>query len=455
MAVLNEVPLSRVQEFGRTDAEYFKPTYEASFRRVSFCQGEKIARLANITDGIHASPEITENGIRYISAKCVKDNEFVIDGCINISQKQHEANPRTQLREGDVIITTVGTIGNVAVVDEDITPCNCDRHVGIIRIKEPNDFSPFYLSTFLNSKYGQFQSLRESAGNVQLNLYIKNIGHIVVPRFGDAELEIAELTRTAYLMRRKSKAIYTQARKFLEAELGLDKLRFDKPVGYTARFSELESSRRSDAEFFCPEYQVIVNLVRKHSPIPMGRLFSVKRGVCLDPRIYSETNGLPYIRIKELSLTQPLSKEHSVKIPDEYLPTCCPRAITGNFVMAVIGATIGKINLIDHDMSGSLFSNNTACLTPKFDIKHPNAFELILRSQVVQRQVQQRMAKTAQEKISDPELKRILIPSLAPDLLDELEKLSLSSKKNYFQSKLLLDQAKSRVEQLIEEAVQS
>jgi hypothetical protein len=419
---------------------------------VSFCQGEKIARLATVTDGIHASPEITENGIRYISAKCVKNNEFVIDGCINISQKQHEANPRTQLREGDVIITTVGTIGNVAVVDDDIMPCNCDRHVGIIRIKEPNDFSPFYLSTFLNSKYGQFQSLRESAGNVQLNLYIKNIGHIVVPRFGVAELEITKLTRTAYLMRRKSKTIYSQAKQLLESELGLNKLSFQKLMGYKTHFSELENCRRADAEFFRPGYQAIVNLVREHSPMALGRLFSVKRGVCLNPNIYGETHGLPYIRIKELSLTQPLSKEIPVKIPYECLPTCYPSAVTGDFIMAVIGATIGKINLIDHNMSGSLFSNNTACLTPKFDLKYPNAFELILRSPVVQQQVQQRMAKTAQEKISDPELKRILIPSLESDLLDELEKLSLTSKKNYFQSKLLLDQAKSRVEQIIEEA---
>jgi hypothetical protein len=65
------------------------------------------------------------------------------------------------------------------------------------------------------------------------------------------------------------------------------------------------------------------------------------------------------------------------------------------------------------------------------------------------------MAKTAQEKISDPELKRIFVPTLRKPLLDQPEKLVVSSKENHFLSKQLLDQAKSRVEQLIEEAVQA
>jgi non-homologous end joining protein Ku len=65
------------------------------------------------------------------------------------------------------------------------------------------------------------------------------------------------------------------------------------------------------------------------------------------------------------------------------------------------------------------------------------------------------MAKTAQEKIADPELKRILIPLLDSGLMLDLEKLCLDSKKKYFESKRLLDQAKTRVEQLIEEELAS
>ena len=212
----NRVNLSDTQQFQRIDAEFYKTEYQEAFQRVLSCQGERLAQLARITDGIHASPDVSENGIRYISAKCVKDNEFVTDDCLSISISQHERSPRTQLHTGDVIITTVGTIGNVAVVDEDITPCNSDRHVGIIRVSNSETLSPYYLATFLNSKYGRFQSTREAAGNVQLNLYIRNIGHIIVPRLGGSEIEIADLTKRAYSQRKASKELYIQAQQLLE-----------------------------------------------------------------------------------------------------------------------------------------------------------------------------------------------------------------------------------------------
>lgn len=157
MAVWSSINYSEIQGFNRTDAEFYKPDYQEFFERVKSCDGEKISHFAYITDGIHASPQTVENGIRYISAKCVKNNEFVIESCIHISHEQNEQNPRTQLTAGDVIITTVGTIGNVAVVEPYLTPCNCDRHVGIVRIKNPDNVSPFYLSQFEIRKISIFK----------------------------------------------------------------------------------------------------------------------------------------------------------------------------------------------------------------------------------------------------------------------------------------------------------
>ena len=82
MAIWNRVSLSKIDQFNRTDAEFFKPEYEFAFQKVLACQGERLAQNAYITDGIHASPDISQNSVRYISAKCVKDNEFVLDNCI-------------------------------------------------------------------------------------------------------------------------------------------------------------------------------------------------------------------------------------------------------------------------------------------------------------------------------------------------------------------------------------
>lgn len=284
-------------------------------------------------------------------------------------------------------------------------------------------------------------------------LPVNKLGNLLIPEIDiEDQRNIDELIKERFKCLADAEKAYSQAQHLLESELGLDKLKFKKPVGYTARFSELEQSRRADAEFFQPKYQSIIELICERPNAKLGSLFHISRGICLNPSSYNETEGIPYIRIKELSLSQPLDPINSVKIPTQFVSGKFLTATNGDYVLAVIGATIGKINLIDELMQGSLFSNNTACLSPKLPLHYPNAMELILRSLIVQHQVQQRMAKTAQEKITDPESKRILIPCLDSALMSDLEKLCLDSKNNYFASKKLLEQAKSRVEQLIEEA---
>ena len=143
----SEVRLSEFNQDLRCDAEYFQPEvyyYERLLRKKVLV---KVDNLAFVTDGIHASIDFDEeSNINMISAKAPKENEFDLSGTGFISKTQHQNNPRTALRKDDVIITTVGTIGNCAVVSDDILPANSDRHVGIIRV-ENDKILPRYLST--------------------------------------------------------------------------------------------------------------------------------------------------------------------------------------------------------------------------------------------------------------------------------------------------------------------
>ena len=143
-----------------------------------------IRDIGVVTDGIHTSIDYDKNsGINLISATSPKQNVFNLTRNAYISEAAHIANPRTALRENDIILSTVGTIGNCAVVNTDILPANSDRHVGIIRLN--SSINPYVLSTFLLTKYGRNQTVREATGNVQPNLFLYKIKEIIVPIFGD------------------------------------------------------------------------------------------------------------------------------------------------------------------------------------------------------------------------------------------------------------------------------
>jgi len=203
----------------RFDSEYFKKEYIAKLERIEKKEFKYIEEFALVTDGIHESINFDRlSNIRLISAKAPKENTFDLSRLENISESQNIKNPRTQLQENDVILSTVGTIGNCAVVTKEILPANSDRHVGIIRTN--HFFSPFFLSTFLLTKYGRFQSLRESTGNVQLNLFIYRIKKLKIPLLSQTfQQSIENLVKSAHTKLEESKNLYQQAESILLEEL--------------------------------------------------------------------------------------------------------------------------------------------------------------------------------------------------------------------------------------------
>lgn len=73
-----------------------------------------------IVDGVHKTPTYISSGIRFITAKDIIDNAVCFDGCRYISLEEHEQlTSRIKPRRGDVLLTKVGTVGNVALVDFD------------------------------------------------------------------------------------------------------------------------------------------------------------------------------------------------------------------------------------------------------------------------------------------------------------------------------------------------
>ncbi len=449
MAVWSRINYSEIQRVNRADAEFYKPCFQEFFERVKSFDGERISHFAYITDGIHASPQIVGNGIPYISAKCVKDNEFMIDNCIYISYEQNEQNPRTQLTAGDVIITTVGTIGNVAIVEPYLSPCNCDRHVGIIRIKDPDNISPYYLSTFLNSKYGKFQSLREAAGNVQLNLYIMNIGHILVSRLGKYEEDIAACTKRAYLLRSKSKDLYSQAQHLLESEVGLDKLISQKPVGYMARFSTVGLSQtfsagRIDSQCFAPDALFYEKWLGTYAHCErLGNLLqSTAKG---RQQAESSQGHTDYCSIKHIS------GRELVEVSKGFPSKDSPIARTNDLLLAITGATIGKIGIVKR-YAQLAFSGDLLMLRAKSEI-NPHYLLLALDHRIGQVQFTRWITGSTNGHLAPRDVGRVLIPRLGETIerrIAELVEKALSKK---VESEKLLEKAKSRVEKLIEETV--
>jgi hypothetical protein len=309
MATWSIVGLTNALLAGRIDAEYFQPRYIEQAKALNRLECVRLGDIAFVTDGIHESPDVVDdNGIRYLSAKCVRPNELVVNDSLQISKRQHSANKRTQLRTLDVLLTTVGTIGNCAVVTPQILPANADRHLGIIRLKDDCGIDPYFVSTFFNSAFGLFQTLREATGNVQLNLFIEKIKMLQIPML-KAAADIARLTRTAYEDRQKGEAFLEEADRALLRVLGEIE---DDPrplVCYEGTISQAKQWDRLDAEYFQPLKWELLEHLSKEATGLIGDEYSSVRSV-FDPR-----KGVEGEEVRNYDLTDAL-----VHFLDEAVP---------------------------------------------------------------------------------------------------------------------------------------
>lgn len=248
----------------RIDAEYFLKQnllYEDLLNRHScFVLGD----ISIVTDGIHDSIDYDETSeINLISATSPKDNYFDLTRNVHISSEQHYKNPRTALRENDIILSTVGTIGNCAIVSKEILPANSDRHVGIIRIKE--ELTPSVVSTFLLSKYGRNQTIRESTGNVQLNLFLYKIRAIKIPKFSSEFQNIIEDDYNfAQNLLINSKSYYIQAEDILNKELNITNVENSKNYSIKSLSESFVKSKRLDAEYYQDKYDSFEKAIRNY-----------------------------------------------------------------------------------------------------------------------------------------------------------------------------------------------
>jgi restriction endonuclease S subunit len=185
MALINKIKLSEIENFKDLSPEFYKAEYmkkSADIRKNKF---RRLSQISYITDGEHGSPCWSDSsGIKYVTAEFIKEN-FIEQGITKqITFEQDRRNARARLKEGDILIYSVGAYaGLTCVAEPHLFPANIPRSVAIVRLNNNDEFYPEFISVFLNSNIGQFQSVRFRAGNSQPVLALEKIRQFEVPIF--------------------------------------------------------------------------------------------------------------------------------------------------------------------------------------------------------------------------------------------------------------------------------
>ena len=136
----------------------------------------------NITDGTHSTVKDDNAGNSYLlSCKNVKDGKIIFDENdrkINDSTIL-QLRKRTKMSLNDVVLTTVGTIGESSVINIDNPIFEFQRSVAIIKAN-PSFILPKYLQYFFSSSIGQSSIKSRIKGAAQPCLFLNDLKDIEI-----------------------------------------------------------------------------------------------------------------------------------------------------------------------------------------------------------------------------------------------------------------------------------
>ena len=386
------------------------------------------------------------------------------DGHIILNQKTRYINSqvhntilkRTKLENGDILISIAGTLGLSVVVTPELEDANINQDFARVVLKE--GINPYYVISFLNTKFGTSQIFQRSYGATHPHLNHPKIKSILIPLpHREIQDKIASLMDEAYKAKRgkesEAEKLLTSIETCILETLSIKILeKEEKRQKFFDVRADVMKGGRLDPFHYLPKFMSLEKALSacKYPLKTMGDILSAPIVNGLDARNFVET-GTKYLRVGNIKSNEIDETDIKfVNIPIENMkkdiklePGDVLLTRKGTFgISAVVGDTIDYI-----------ISSEIMRLRLKEEV-NPFYFSIINNISVLQEQYKQKAVGTIMGSLSQEVLKTVKIPipsrPIQDEIVKEVHKKRKKAKKLKEEAKELLEKAKREVEEFIE-----
>lgn len=117
----------------------------------------------------------------FLSNKNIRNDSFDFGEPVFISQEKDKQIRKGKLNRWDVILTTRGTVGNVAIYDDSITFDHIRINSGMLIFRAGNSISPEFLYYLLKSPLFKERYIQLGSGSAQPQLPIGSLKNLLIP----------------------------------------------------------------------------------------------------------------------------------------------------------------------------------------------------------------------------------------------------------------------------------
>jgi len=296
MARISIVKLSEIEGVKRFDAGRYRTSFlklEKDLKKITIIKklGYLVAEPVR-TGNVPRDQDIYQDDMRIHFLKTDNLREGFVDFENSSFLPARSLPERDYLKFKDVMVTISGAhydiIGRAAIFLDYYPQSVTNQNIAVIKTDE-NLLNPFYLTIFLNSKYGKEQLWMLSRQTDQFDISCREVEELLIPQFdADFQQEIEALVKNSFNLIEEAKSLYSQAEKLLLEKLGLKDFQAKYELSYTANLSKAFGIHRIDAEYFQTTYDSFMGYLKEHSKIAKFKEFMLdfqKIKALYEPRI--------------------------------------------------------------------------------------------------------------------------------------------------------------------------
>lgn len=438
---------SQLEGAKRLDAEYYQPEFLDVEKKIKKFENYLLKDLiTNFTTGKNLKQaNCFDNSIKFIRTQNVRPVLIDKEGLsyLDFSEKKY-----LKLLEGDLLFVRVGEgVGDSSVVTPEFVGSTCSDNVVRVKISK---IDPYFTSIFLNSKFGYLYLERVSKGTARPLISSENIDSIRVPFINK---EINKYCKNVVLESARlivqGEGFYQQAENLLLEDLKISEKDFNNQLSCVINLSDAKTANRFDAEYFEPKYRKIAEHIKNNFKWSLlGDLASVKKGFEPGAESYRE-EGKQFIRVSSLSKYEISDSEQKCLSDELYNKLKADFQPQKGEILLTKDASPGIAYVPKENIEG-IISSGILRLKLKNKEIEDEYLALCLNSIIGKMQAQRDAGGSVIMHWKPEEIKNVVIPILPKPIQEKISLLVRQSFKSRKKAKLLLEEAKTKVESLIE-----
>ncbi|GIK36924.1 MAG: hypothetical protein BroJett011_07570 [Chloroflexota bacterium] len=405
-----------------------------------------------------------DKGIRFIRTQDVTPNWIELSDVVFISDQDHQSLKRSALQENDVLLTITGALfGQAAVVRKACLPANISQHS--VRMHFKDNLDPHFVSTYLNSSYGQAQIQRQKVGATRSAIDYEGIKKlkILIPT-PEIQTYIGDKVRLAEWCREEAQQSWKKAREILE---GVLKFKLDAST-FETRDKLSVSTGQYIVENFAPAiFRVSPSLVDHqigvqyfHPRRARAVMLLQKSGLILETlstvakrksnRIAAQTaqdKGIPFIGLA--SIDQQTGVIDTSVDDDEKISGSSALLKPKDILFSKLRPYLNKVSICPEHFAEAYGSTELLAYEtkPKYD---PYYIYYIVKCPLTLYQVLDITSGATHPRVDPENVDEVVIPICDDDTQQQIANLTRECLWLLYRAKDLVAEAKSDVEKLIE-----